>query len=557
MNELHKDFSAISQELKMLRQWVCWRKQPGENGTIKKIPLNPTTGYPASTTDKSTWASFEQALKAAQDNRLFTTEAGGIGFVFSENDNFCGVDLDDAINEAGEISEFANEILRELDSYTEKSQSGRGLHIIIRITQPLSTIGSGRKMKVGTADFECYDAGRYFIMTGKPYGEIKPIAERTEALKKIYATKFKKQPQAKTGEKFSCEITSNDSANFYYSGIDERDITAQFFKSLSDYGITPRENFIPILDGMIHRFSTIEDKPGKSSGAYYIHADGGTNWPNWGIRDFRQHDKMQKIKYEFTTDERREFKKRTSPEQIEQSRRDALAMRAEKLKRRQELEAQRQSQAIKEHEAANCVDADEHPYFVAKNIQHLISFIHTAPFYGPRIKTQKLPGDFCNVGDLLIPLTNINTGEFQTMQRIYSIPNEAGKFSKSFYPDISSTGACVQILIEDCKKYDYEHWPRFTIKSELIFITEGIATGLSLFEIREYQSPVICAMTCANFMSVAKVLSAKYPNSRIIIGADNDKAGNEAADKVISAGYADGKITPPIFGMDWNDYANY
>ena len=57
----------------------------------------------------------------------------GIGFVFTSDDRYTGIDLDKCRNpKTGEISPKAVEIVRLLNSYTEISPSGCGLHIILK-----------------------------------------------------------------------------------------------------------------------------------------------------------------------------------------------------------------------------------------------------------------------------------------------------------------------------------------------------------------------------------------------------------------------------------------
>jgi hypothetical protein len=87
-------------------------------------------------------------------------ESTGLGIVFHEGNDLVGIDLDDAIcKETGEISPFAEEIVKSLDSYTEISPSGTGLHIYIRI--------SGTKPgALKRPDIEIYSKGRFFTLTG-------------------------------------------------------------------------------------------------------------------------------------------------------------------------------------------------------------------------------------------------------------------------------------------------------------------------------------------------------------------------------------------------------
>ncbi|WP_304626935.1 DUF5906 domain-containing protein, partial [uncultured Parasutterella sp.] len=57
-------------------------------------------------------------------------------------------------------------------------------------------------------------------------------------------------------------------------------------------------------------------------------------------------------------------------------------------------------------------------------------------------------------------------------------------------------------------------------KPEVIFLTEGWATGCSIFE--AVGQPVIVAFSAGNLLPVAETLRAKYPDSKICIAADND-----------------------------------
>jgi hypothetical protein len=61
----------------------------------------------------------------------------GVGFVFTESDPFCGVDLDACVDpKTGGVASWAEGIVRELDSYAEFSPSGTGLHVLLRAKLP-------------------------------------------------------------------------------------------------------------------------------------------------------------------------------------------------------------------------------------------------------------------------------------------------------------------------------------------------------------------------------------------------------------------------------------
>ena len=55
----------------------------------------------------------------------------GIGFIVSHD--ICAIDLDDCVNEAGELNEIAQNVIAYFpNSYIEKSPSGSGLHIYFK-----------------------------------------------------------------------------------------------------------------------------------------------------------------------------------------------------------------------------------------------------------------------------------------------------------------------------------------------------------------------------------------------------------------------------------------
>ena len=116
----------IPRELQEREQWVCWRQET-RDGKPTKVPLQPWAPYPrADSTDPSTWGTFQQAQKAAEVDGV-----DGIGFVFAD-DGLVGIDLDKCVLEDGTLHPAAAEIVRDLDSYTELSPTGTGVHVIVR-----------------------------------------------------------------------------------------------------------------------------------------------------------------------------------------------------------------------------------------------------------------------------------------------------------------------------------------------------------------------------------------------------------------------------------------
>jgi primase-polymerase (primpol)-like protein len=135
---------ADTLNIRDLRQWLCWRIEE-RDGEPTKVPYDPSTGKKADSTAPDTWGGYDEAVSACKGHSY-----AGVGFVFTAEDDLCGVDLDKCLNPVtGELEGWAQEIIRELDSYTEISPSGTGVHILVRGELP-----SGRNRK---GRFEVYD----------------------------------------------------------------------------------------------------------------------------------------------------------------------------------------------------------------------------------------------------------------------------------------------------------------------------------------------------------------------------------------------------------------
>jgi putative DNA primase/helicase len=143
-------FLNIPDELRQLPQWVNWRIEQ-RAGKPTKVPKQPS-GMNADSTAPKTWSTFE---RVSQTNGKFD----GIGFVFTKEAGNIGIDLDKCRDpKTGETEQWALDIIAELDSYTELSQSGTGWHVIVKGTLALDGNRKGR--------IEMYDCKRFFCMTG-------------------------------------------------------------------------------------------------------------------------------------------------------------------------------------------------------------------------------------------------------------------------------------------------------------------------------------------------------------------------------------------------------
>src|SRR5829696_1368548 len=169
---------ADASNMRDLRQWLCWQFEE-RSGELTKVPYSPLTRRRADSTVPETWASRDEAVRARRQH-----DYDGIGFVFTSDDDLCGVDLDGCLNpETGEIEGWAQEIIEELDSYTEISPSGTGVHVLVRAKLPEGRNRKGR--------FETYDRRRYFTVTDRHLaGTPQSIESRQEQLERVVRSVF-------------------------------------------------------------------------------------------------------------------------------------------------------------------------------------------------------------------------------------------------------------------------------------------------------------------------------------------------------------------------------
>lgn len=177
----------IPKELKEVRQWVA---------RCKKMPINPHSLYGASSVNSEHWGTFNEALdvqgKTARwyDNKMEQQVTGiidGVGFVLAPP--YCGIDLDHIINSAtGEIVPEAEDIISVMNSYTEFSPSGTGVHIIYK--GDIHIDWKKKKHIDNIAELEMYQTGRYFTVTGNKFNDISTVEEREANAEAVYNCYF-------------------------------------------------------------------------------------------------------------------------------------------------------------------------------------------------------------------------------------------------------------------------------------------------------------------------------------------------------------------------------
>lgn len=147
--------TTIPAPLKRLHRWMPYRLTLQQDGKFKKIPVD-RNGNPASITDLRNHLPFEEAIRLLQ-----MAVCDMIGFVLGPELKITVVDLDDCRNpKTGELTPESQDIIQRLNSYTEVSLSGTGIHIFCHAVKP------GARSKNAAKGVEIYDQARAIIVTG-------------------------------------------------------------------------------------------------------------------------------------------------------------------------------------------------------------------------------------------------------------------------------------------------------------------------------------------------------------------------------------------------------
>lgn len=253
LQELEQKYQQIPLEIKQTRRWICYNSD--------KIPMNPMTGSCASSTNPVSWSTFKVAVLGCVKYHF-----AGIGFVLGEDKttgtSYFGVDLDNhpdkvtglkAMTEE-EFLNFSSEFVNALSSYTEKSHSGEGIHIICKGKLP------GPACRRNSVPVEMYDNGRYFTMTGNVISNL-PINDRTEEIKPLW----EKYLNVKSEQSISVQtgIILKDDGGVKFGGADRIEATTYEISSshLSDSELIEKikssqsgSDFISLFNGDMSQY---------------------------------------------------------------------------------------------------------------------------------------------------------------------------------------------------------------------------------------------------------------------------------------------------------------
>jgi hypothetical protein len=165
---------AIPAELRALG-CVLWRAESRGQGKPTKVPYcvaDPTRR--ASSTDPSTWAPFDDACEAY----AALSDVAGIGVVLTIAAGVSCIDLD-RVRAGGALGVPAEAIVKRIDSWTEISPSGTGLHIFVLGTMPAAMKGE---------QIEIYSTDRYIAVTGHHWPGTPPDVRNAQRyLDSLYA----------------------------------------------------------------------------------------------------------------------------------------------------------------------------------------------------------------------------------------------------------------------------------------------------------------------------------------------------------------------------------
>lgn len=139
------------------RQFMLWRLATDDKGEPTKLPCN-RNGQVCDSHDPTYWLDANEALTCAQSLGL------GVAFVFTDNDPFFFLDIDNCLNDDGQWSELSQEVCALFPGAAiEVSTSGKGLHIF---GIGLPVFGHSNKTVTERGKLELYTRKRFVALTG-------------------------------------------------------------------------------------------------------------------------------------------------------------------------------------------------------------------------------------------------------------------------------------------------------------------------------------------------------------------------------------------------------
>ena len=148
----------IPKELKAHRYWAVWKATPRPNGGFNKIPCDADGNY-LKTNYPENWLSYAQVIAAYE-----TGDWDGIGFLSTPSDFLGAIDIDHCTDRDSPNFNAAQDIMNTLNTYSEFSPSGTGVHCVGLVRKGLKLEGNKSN------GLEFYTENRFLTVTGNVIG---------------------------------------------------------------------------------------------------------------------------------------------------------------------------------------------------------------------------------------------------------------------------------------------------------------------------------------------------------------------------------------------------
>ena len=182
--ELQESFqSGFLHELTRYPHFVVWKTQDID-GKPHKPPYSPIYHRLADTANPASWGTVDQAVKA-----LRTGSYNGIGFVFSKNDPYAGMDFDHCVGTNRSINKRERDIIEFLSTHTHYSPRD-GVHTVFEIDKRRFP---GQNRKSGNVEF--FKSNHYLTITPRLVANTpKSIEKRHIEASYVYLSLFPPEP---------------------------------------------------------------------------------------------------------------------------------------------------------------------------------------------------------------------------------------------------------------------------------------------------------------------------------------------------------------------------
>ena len=122
----------VQETMDLPAQFVCWRHEVNDKGASIKVPYSPRTGKKINHLQAANWMTEQEARELCAQS-----QGAGVGFVLTDRDPFCVIDIDNCRIEGDQYHAWAHMAISPF--YTqgaafEISQSGYGVHLAGTLT---------------------------------------------------------------------------------------------------------------------------------------------------------------------------------------------------------------------------------------------------------------------------------------------------------------------------------------------------------------------------------------------------------------------------------------